>query len=76
MGQATGFRFKEYTGAALLGTMKKALAVYRDKVTWRRLQANGMRKDFSWQASATEYGRLYEVARKARIRSVAASSNV
>ena len=76
MGQATGFSFKEYTGAALLATMRKALAVYREKVTWRRLQANGMRKDFSWQASATEYGRLYEVARKARIRSAAASSNV
>lgn len=76
MAQGTGFSFKEYTGEALLRTMRKALAVHRDKPTWRRLQANGMKKDFSWQASATEYGRLYEVARKARIRSAAASSNV
>jgi glycogen synthase len=38
------------------------------------LQANGMAKDFSWNASALEYGRLYDVARKARIRTVAVSS--
>ena len=38
--------------------MREALAVYRDKATWRRLQANGMAKDFSWQASAAEYARL------------------
>jgi glycogen synthase len=29
--------------------------------------ANGMAKDFSWTASAGEYARLYEAARKARI---------
>jgi hypothetical protein len=33
-----------------------------------------MAKDFSWNASALEYGRLYDVARKARIRTVAVSS--
>jgi len=46
-----------------------------DPVTWRRIQTNGMAKDFSWQASAIEYARLYEVAWKARIRKAATTSN-
>jgi starch synthase len=73
-GRGTGFKFSEYTGEALLGALREALTVYADKVLWRRLQTNGMAKDFSWNASALEYGRLYEVARKARIRTAAVSS--
>jgi starch synthase len=71
----TGFSFQEYTGEALLGAVKEALAVFGDKMAWRCLQANGMTKDFSWEASAIEYARLYKVARKARIRSGIPSSN-
>jgi starch synthase len=73
-GRGTGFKFSEYTGPALLAALREALATYADKAAWRRLQANGMAKDFSWNASALEYGRLYDVARKARIRTVAVSS--
>lgn len=73
-GRGTGFKFSEYTGEALLGALGEALAVYADKTLWRRLQTNGMAKDFSWNASALEYGRLYDLARKARIRTAAASS--
>lgn len=71
----TGFSFQDYTGEALLGAVEEALAVFQDKMAWRCLQANGMAKDFSWEASAIEYARLYKVARKARIRSATASSN-
>jgi len=73
-GRGTGFKFSEYTGPALLAALHEALAVYADKAAWRRLQANGMAKDFSWKASALEYGRLYDVARKGRIRTAAVSS--
>ena len=73
-GRGTGFKFSEYTGEALLGALREALAVYADKTLWRRVQTNGMAKDFSWNASALEYGRLYDVARKARIRTAAVSS--
>ena len=73
-GRGTGFKFSEYTGEALLGALRQALAVYADKTLWRRLQTNGMAKDFSWNASALEYGRLYDLARKARIRTAAVSS--
>jgi len=73
-GRGTGFKFSEYTGEALLGALRQALAVYADKTLWRRLETNGMAKDFSWNASALEYGRLYDLARKARIRTAAVSS--
>jgi len=73
-GRGTGFKFSEYTGKALLGALHEALALYPDKVAWRRLQTNGMAKDFSWNASALEYARLYDVARKGRIRTAATSS--
>ena len=73
-GRGTGFKFSEYTGPALLAALQEALAAYGDKTAWRRLQANGMAKDFSWNASALEYGRLYDAARKGRIRTAAVSS--
>jgi starch synthase len=73
-GRGTGFKFAEYTGTALLAAVQEALAAYADKAAWRRLQANGMAKDFSWNASALEYGRLYDLARKGRIRTAAVSS--
>lgn len=73
-GRGTGFKFSEYTGPALLAALQEALAAFADKPSWRRLQTNGMAQDFSWNASALEYGRLYDVARKGRIRTAAVSS--
>jgi starch synthase len=66
-GSGTGFKFEQYTGGALLSAVRQALSAFGDAGAWRRLQINGMAKDFSWQASAAEYARLYEEARRARI---------
>jgi starch synthase len=74
-GQGTGFKFSAYTGEAMLDSLRRALAAYRDRDAWRRLQLNGMAKDFSWKASAEEYARLYAAAREARIGVPAAASN-
>jgi starch synthase len=73
-GAGTGFKFHEYSGEQLLAALHEALAMYRDAASWRRLQSNGMARDFSWNISAGEYVRLYEVARKSRIRKMAESS--
>ncbi|MGH9497429.1 MAG: glycogen synthase GlgA [Candidatus Sulfotelmatobacter sp.] len=59
-GKGTGFKFTEYTGEALLLTVKTALQAYRDQTSWQVLMKNGMGKDFSWNASAREYGKVYE----------------
>jgi len=74
-GRGTGFKFQAYDGAALLGAIRQALDVYRNQALWRRVQANGMAKDFSWRASAIEYAKLYEVAWKSRNRKDAVTSN-
>jgi starch synthase len=57
---ATGFVFDDYTPAALLATLQRALTVYRDSATWRQLQRAGMTEDHSWDRSAREYVRIYE----------------
>ena len=71
----TGFKFQPYTGEALLRSLREALGVFAQKTAWRRLQLNGMAKDFSWRVSAGEYVRLYQAAVRARIRSAPVSSN-
>jgi starch synthase len=65
-GRGTGFKFSDYTGEALLSTIRTALSAYRDRTGWQTLMRNGMVKDFSWNNSAREYVRVYERARQAR----------
>ncbi|MGA3088003.1 MAG: glycogen synthase GlgA [Terriglobales bacterium] len=65
-GKGTGFKFSDYTGEALLATVKQALLAYRDPSSWQMLMRNGMSRDFSWGASAREYGKIYDRARQAR----------
>jgi len=65
-GTGTGFKFAEYTGAAFLYAVKQALQHYADERIWKRIQLNGMIKDFSWKSSAAEYAKIYEAARAAR----------
>ena len=65
-GTGTGFKFKEYTGEALLFAVRQALHHYMDERIWKRIQLNGMAKDFSWKGPAAEYAKLYEAARAAR----------
>jgi starch synthase len=63
-GRGTGFRFDDYTPGAMIVALRRALAVRRDAAAWRRLQENGMARDFSWRASADGYDALYAEARR------------
>jgi starch synthase len=72
-GKGTGFKFTDYTGEALLATIKQALLAYRDPSSWQKLMRNGMGRDFSWGASAREYGKVYERARQAKANADAAA---
>jgi starch synthase len=65
-GKGTGFKFTEYNGESLLLTIKEALQAFRDQTSWQVLMRNGMSKDFSWNASAREYGKVYEKVRQMR----------
>ncbi len=57
-----GFVFKEYSGKDLLAAIQRAMNVYRDRNTWRKLMLHGMQQDFSWTNSAKEYIELYQKA--------------
>lgn len=70
-GKGTGFKFTEYSGESLLLTVKQALHAFRDRSSWQQLMRNGMNRDFSWDASAKEYVRIYEKVRQARTLTVA-----
>jgi starch synthase len=56
----TGFKFWQYSGRALLETLRGARAAFADQEKWRAMMLAGMAKDFSWDVSAAEYARLYE----------------
>lgn len=58
----TGFLFADYTPAAMIGAVRRALGVWRQPPLWRTLQENGMGRDFSWRASANGYDALYAEA--------------
>ena len=61
-GEGNGFSFDDYSAQALLNTLRWALDAYQDRSTWRRIQQEGMTEDFSWDASARQYVKVYERA--------------
>ncbi len=62
-GTATGFLFDDPTPEALGGCIERALELYRDAASWKRLMAAGMSQDWSWESSAKRYLELYAEAR-------------
>jgi starch synthase len=58
----TGFLFSPHTSEALTAALEDALAVFQDGDAWRRLVANGMAQDFSWEGRADEYRAVYRRA--------------
>jgi starch synthase len=61
-GKGTGFTFVEYSPVALLSALGRALEMFESRPAWSRIQSAGMREDFSWDASAREYVKVYERA--------------
>jgi len=64
-GTGTGFTFEKYSSQALLSTLRWALQTYANRAAWRRIQAAGMQEDYSWDASARQYAKVYERAARA-----------
>ena len=54
----------ELSAESLVEAIEGAVAAFRDRAHWTRLQKNGMSRDFGWERSAREYVDLY-----ARLRS-------
>ncbi len=60
----TGFVFDDYSAPALVGAVRRAVAVYNDPKKWQALMKSGMSRDFSWEHSAKEYVKVYRKAMK------------
>lgn len=60
--RGTGFVFDKSTEEALVRTMKKAVAAYKERRTWTQLMKNGMQADLSWNVSAGKYEEMYRDA--------------
>lgn len=54
-----GFKFYDYSPAALADAIGAALYAYQDRDRWMARIRHGMADDFSWDASAARYQDLY-----------------
>ncbi len=62
-GRATGFVFDQPDSGALWKAMERAMEFWHQPGdAWRKLAVNGMRQDFSWDASARRYLAIYRRA--------------
>jgi starch synthase len=57
--ESTGFKFQDYSPEALLAAVQAAARAFGDREGWQETMRRGMRKDFSWKASAAVYSALY-----------------
>jgi starch synthase len=58
-GAGTGIVFNDFDAAAMQWALETAMEWYAQPPLWERLVQNGMRQDFSWEAQAGEYLRLF-----------------
>ncbi len=56
---ATGVQFDGVHYHALRAAIDRVIALYHQPRVWRRVQRNGMKADFSWDASGQAYADLY-----------------
>ncbi len=57
--EGTGFKFQEYSPAAMLDAVRAAGEAFADPERWKVMMQRGMMEDFSWNASAAAYSALY-----------------
>jgi starch synthase len=66
-GTGTGFKFWDASDRALYYTIGWAVSTWYDRPQhYRALQRQGMQRDFTWEASARDYEKVYEHAQAHR----------
>ena len=58
----TGFVFKDFDPYAMMVAIVRAYETFHHRSLWRTIQKRAMTRDFSWDKSAEEYARLFNVA--------------
>lgn len=56
----TGFKFGAATGSAFWAAMQRVFETWQRREDWYGLVQRGMSRDFSWDASAAAYERVFE----------------
>ena len=56
---ATGFLFEDPDKSAMIDAIGRAIALFHEPLTWRRMQLNAMTQDFSRGTGAAKYLSLY-----------------
>jgi starch synthase len=59
----TGFFFKAGTADALVKAVEEALVAHDDEALWKKVVAEAMGEDFSWETSAKKYESIYQAAK-------------
>ncbi len=59
-GTGNGFVFFDYSTEAFWDTIRRARRVFKNEKEWRALMRRGIATDFSWEAAAEEYERVYK----------------
>lgn len=59
-GEGTGFVFEHFTPEGVAWALTTAVRFFGSPATWKRIQSNGMSRDFSWKLSAERYLELYQ----------------
>ena len=58
--EGNGFTFANYNAHEMKDALERAVVLYKDKEMWQALTKRVMETDFSWDASAKEYLKLYD----------------
>jgi len=67
--EGTGFVMRSPDAQGFSDALSRARAAWERPADWHRIQANGMRRDFGWAASARRYEQVYrEAVERARPR--------
>jgi len=62
--KGNGFIFEDYTSDALHAVLLRAVKTFKQEKLWKSLVRNAMESDFSWDASAKKYEKLYESVKR------------
>ena len=58
-GTGNGFKFSRYESKAFYASIQEAVGFFKNTKLWKKIVANGMKADFSWDRSAQRYLELY-----------------
>jgi starch synthase len=59
---ATGFKFDHSLGETLNQAVNDAMSIYKESNQWQQMIKTAMSQQFTWQQSAREYVKLYDLA--------------